>query len=60
MSNARILRPVTAATGQSRAHSTVILFFFSTTTKPGKKIYLPSLRMKVPDHVYVFGSLLLQ
>jgi hypothetical protein len=23
-------------------------------------IYLPSLRMKVPDHVYVFGSLLLQ
>jgi hypothetical protein len=22
--------------------------------------YLPSLRMKVPDHVYVFGSLLLQ
>jgi hypothetical protein len=28
----------------------------------GKKVnvYLPSLRMKVPDHVYVFGSLLLQ
>jgi hypothetical protein len=23
-------------------------------------VYLPSLRMKVPDHVYVFGSLLLQ
>jgi hypothetical protein len=28
----------------------------------GKKVnvYLPTLRMKVPDHVYVFGSLLLQ
>jgi hypothetical protein len=25
-----------------------------------EKVYLPSLRMKVPDHVYVFGSLLLQ
>jgi hypothetical protein len=25
-----------------------------------KNVYLPSLRMKVPDHVYVFGSLLLQ
>jgi hypothetical protein len=23
-------------------------------------VYFPSLRMKVPDHVYVFGSLLLQ
>jgi hypothetical protein len=23
-------------------------------------VYLPSLRIKVPDHVYVFGSLLLQ
>jgi hypothetical protein len=23
-------------------------------------VYLPSLRMKVPDHVYVFGSLPLQ
>jgi hypothetical protein len=23
-------------------------------------VYLPSLRMKVPDHVHVFGSLLLQ
>jgi hypothetical protein len=23
-------------------------------------VHLPSLRMKVPDHVYVFGSLLLQ
>jgi hypothetical protein len=23
-------------------------------------VYLPSLRMKVPDHLYVFGSLLLQ
>jgi hypothetical protein len=28
----------------------------------GKKVnvYLPSLRIKVPDDVYVFGSLLLQ
>jgi hypothetical protein len=25
-----------------------------------KNVYLPSLRVKVPDHVYVFGSLLLQ
>jgi hypothetical protein len=25
-----------------------------------KNVYLPSLRMKVPDHAYVFGSLLLQ
>jgi hypothetical protein len=25
-----------------------------------RNVYLPSLRMKVPDHVYVFGSLLLQ
>jgi hypothetical protein len=31
--------------------------------QPEKKkvnMYHPSLRMKVPDHVYVFGSLLLQ
>jgi len=36
--NARIFRPVTAATGQSRAHCRDILSFFSTTTKPGKNI----------------------
>jgi hypothetical protein len=28
--------------------------------KDKKNVYLPSLRMEVPDHVYVFGSLLLQ
>jgi hypothetical protein len=29
-------------------------------SKKNVHVYLPSLRMKVPDHVYVFGSLLLQ
>jgi hypothetical protein len=35
---------------------------FRVINKELKKVnvYLPSLRMKVPDHVYVFGSLLLQ
>jgi hypothetical protein len=32
----------------------------SKLTEKKVKLYLPSLRMKVPDHVYVFGSLLLQ
>jgi hypothetical protein len=39
---------------------------YKENEEAGKKIgnkvnlYLPSLRMKVPDHLYIFGSLLLQ
>jgi hypothetical protein len=41
-------------------------FFFFLLTRlywpatEKRNVYLPSLRMKVPDHVYVFGTLLLQ
>jgi hypothetical protein len=47
----------------SASHSRFKHFkFFLDCWNVGKKInvYLPSLRMKVPDHLYVFGSLLLQ
>jgi hypothetical protein len=33
---------------------------YAAKLKTKVNLYLPSLRMKVPDHVYVFGSLLLQ
>jgi hypothetical protein len=35
-------------------------FVVATLFKKKVNVYLPSLMMKVPDHVYVFGSLLLQ
>jgi hypothetical protein len=42
--------------------SFLYMFWVTMCPSSGEKVnvYLPSLRMKVPDHVYVFGSLLLQ
>jgi hypothetical protein len=40
----------------------MLQYFLNYDARLAKKVnvYLPSLRMKAPDHVYVFGSLLLQ
>jgi hypothetical protein len=39
---------------------TTITIMATITNDKKVNVYLPSLRMKVPDHAYVFGSLLLQ
>jgi hypothetical protein len=38
----------------------ITLYIMMVINNNKRNVYLPSLRMKVPDHVYVFGSLLLQ
>jgi hypothetical protein len=52
------LKPVFLVHCQKVACSRIV--HKSQATKKKVNVYLPSLRMKVPDHIYVFGSLLLQ